>query len=86
MQKMNSLVWDMNSELWTYIVWNPLTKKMIASSNATTIFLLIKYLLNVEALSKKEQNELVALYRGAKKFEDMDDNMVWEMINKYRLS
>ena len=86
MQRMNALVWDMNSELWTYIVWNPLTKKMVTSTNATTIFLLIKYLLNVEELSPKEQEELVKLYRGAKKFENMDDEEVLEMINRYRLS
>lgn len=85
MQKMNAINWDLNCELWTFIVWNPITKKMITSSNAKTIYLLIKYLLNIESLSEKEKNDLIDLYRGAKGDENLTDSQILELINRYRL-
>lgn len=86
MQKMNLLNWDITCDLWTYIAWNPITKKMITSSNATTIQLLIKYLLNIEQLTEKEMQKLLSLYRGAKGDENLTDEAVVDFLGAYRLS
>ena len=86
MQKMNLLNWNITCDLWIYIVWNPITKKMITSSNATTIQLLIKYLLNIEQLTEKEMQKLLELYRGAKGDENLTDEAVIDFLGAYRLS
>lgn len=86
MRRMDLINWDLNSDLWTYIVWNPLTKKMLTSSNAKAIYLIIKYILNIELLPDKELQELIELYRGAKSDERLTNDEIVEHLNKYKLS
>lgn len=85
MQMMNFLNLELKSDLWTLIAWNPITKKMIASSNGKVIRLLLKYLLSVVDMSDREINELIQLYRGFKGDEQFTKEQALELIDRYRL-
>lgn len=85
MRRLNELNWDITSDLWTYIAWNPVNKKMIASSNGRVLYLMIKFLLNIVELSDKEKADLASQYKAFKKDEDSSDTEVFNILSKYSL-
>lgn len=84
MSKMNLLNFNLDSELWLYIAWNPIIKKMITSSNGKLIELIIKYLLGI-SLTGKELSDLKDNYKALKKNEQWTNEDVIEYLNQYKV-
>lgn len=85
MQTMNKINFEIDSELWKFIVWNPINKKMITSSNGTLIEYLLKYFAGVE-LTSKEFLKMKEDFRSMKGDEHLTDDEICEMLNRCRIS
>lgn len=85
MQTMNNINFEIDSELWKFIVWNPINKKMITSSNGTLIEYLLKYFAGVE-LTSKEFLKMKEDFRSMKGDEHLTDDEICEMLNRCRIS
>lgn len=81
--RMNNINYELSSELWAYVAWNPITHKMKTSSNKKIITLLLQFLLNYVPLTQKEKAELIQLYRGEKGDDNLTEHAVLELLNKY---
>lgn len=75
MQTMNRINFEIDSEIWKFIVWNPINKKMITSSNGTLIEYLLKYFSGVE-LTDKELLKMKEDFRGMKGDEKLTDGEI----------
>lgn len=84
MQTMNMLNLEMDSELWKFIVWNPINKKMITSSNGTLIEYLLKYFTGAE-LSDKELLKMKEDFKSMKSNEALTDDEICEMLSHYKI-
>ena len=84
MQTMNKINFEIDSELWKFIVWNPINKKMITSSNGTLIEYLLKYFAGVE-LTSKEFLKMKEDFRSMKGDEHLTDDEICEMLNRCRI-
>ena len=62
---LNKVNYTITDRVWEYIVWNPIAMKMITSSNATLIELMLKYFTRVD-LTDKELNIMVDEYKSMK--------------------
>ncbi len=81
--RMNRLNLNLASELWAFVAWNPITHKMKTSSNKKIITLLFQYLLNIVPLNQKEEAELIMLYQGDKGDENLSEEDVVTLLQKY---
>lgn len=81
--RMNNINYELASDLWTYVAWNPITHKMKTSSNKRIITLLLQFLLNFVPLTQKEQIELIKLYKGEKGDDNLADGVILELLRKY---
>jgi DNA sulfur modification protein DndB len=82
--KMNCVNLDITNDLWQYIVWNPISKKMITSSNAKIIEYILKYIVGVE-LSQKEISELLILFKSFKNNNEISDDEIKDYLSTYRV-
>ncbi len=83
MKIMNKINLDLSTDLWTYIAWNPIAKKMVTSSNGKAIQLIMQYIIGVNELTEKELNDLVKAIQGYKADENMQQEEVIKLLNKY---
>lgn len=84
MQTMNRINFEIDSEIWKFIVWNPINKKMITSSNGTLIEYLLKYFSGVD-LTDKELLKMKEDFRGMKGDENLTDDEINKMLNQYKV-
>lgn len=84
MQTMNRINFEIDSEIWKFIVWNPINKKMIASSNGTLIEYLLKYFSGVD-LNDKELLKMKEDFRGMKGDENLTDDEIFNMLNQCKV-
>lgn len=85
MKIMNKINLDLSIDLWTYIAWNPIAKKMVTSSNSKTIQMIMQYIIGVNELTEKELNDLIKAIQGYKADENMQREDVIKLLNKYAL-
>lgn len=83
MSILNKLNYNMNSRLWSEIVWNSITKKMIMS-NRNLIELIMKYLCGI-SLSEKEMKKMIEEYRGEKNIPSSTDSEIIEYLNQFKV-
>ena len=84
MQKMNKINFTIDCELWKFIVWNPISKKMITSSNGPLIEYMLKYFVGVE-LKEKEFNKMIEDYKGMKANENLTDDNVRSLLDANKI-
>ena len=80
---LNRLNYNINSDLWSEIVWNSITKKMIMS-NAKLIELIMKYICGI-SLSDKEMKKLIEEYRGEKNMPTATDEEIKEFLCRFKV-
>ncbi len=85
MAKMNLINYDLNNEIWKFIAWNPISKKMIASSNGRLIELMLKYFVGIE-LGTKDYEAMIKSYIGMKGDEQLTPQMAHNQLNEYRVT
>ena len=85
MAKMDLVNYDLTNEVWKFIAWNPISKKMIASSNGKLIELMLKYFVGVE-LSLKEYGAMIDSYIEMKGNEELTPQMAQDELIKYKIN
>lgn len=81
-KKLNKINYSLQSDLWTDIAWNPISMKMITSSNGKLIEYIMKYLVDSSLLDDKQRADMVTAFRAFKKDEELD---VLECLEQYRI-
>ena len=84
MQTMNKINFSIDSEIWKFIVWNPISKKMITSSNSALIEYLLKYFSGVH-LTEKEIFKMKEGFRSMKGDETLRDDDIFAILDHYRV-
>lgn len=84
MQIMNKLELSIENEIWEYIAWNPISKRMIASSNGVIIELMMKYFVGIE-LPEKEMAKMINNYRSMKSNESLTNDDIVQLLNSKRV-
>ena len=51
--RMNNINYELASDLWTYVAWNPITHKMKTSSNKRIITLLLQFFIEFCSVDTK---------------------------------
>ncbi len=82
MVKMNLINYDLTNEIWKFIAWNPISKKMIASSNGRLIELMLKYFVGIE-LGTKDYDAMLKAYIEMKGDEQLTPQMALNQLNEY---
>lgn len=85
MAKMNLVNYDLTNEVWKFIAWNPISKKMITSSNGRLIELILKYFVGIE-LGTKEYEAMIKSYIEMKGDEQLTPQMAHNQLNGYRIN
>lgn len=85
MREMNKLDLNMADPVWEKIVWNPISKKMITSSNGSLITLMLKYFVRID-LSEKEKDKLINDYKSMKADPNLDEAYLWDLLNSNRIN
>ena len=84
MQTMNKINFEIDSDIWKFIVWNPINKKMITSSNGALIEYMLKYFSGIE-LSDKEMLKMEADFKGMKGDENLTNDDIFEILSRYKV-
>lgn len=84
MQIMNKINFEIDSDIWKFIVWNPINKKMITSSNGALIEYMLKYFSGIE-LSDKEMLKLEEDFKGMKGDENLTNDDIFEILSRYKV-
>lgn len=79
---LNKIEYSLQSALWTNIAWNPISMKMITSSNGKLIEYIMKYLVDASLLDEKQRTDLITAFRAFKKEEGMD---VLAFLERFRI-
>lgn len=79
---LNKINYSLQSDLWVNIAWNPISMKMIASSNGKVIEYIIKYLADPDLIDEKQKTDMITAIRDFKKEEHLD---VLGFLEKYRI-
>lgn len=79
---LNKINYSLQSDLWANIAWNPISMKMIASSNGKVIEYIIKYLADPGLIDEKQKMDMITAIRDFKKEEDLD---VLGFLEEYRI-
>ena len=79
---LNKVNYTITDRVWEYIVWNPIARKMITSSNATLIELMLKFFTRVD-LADKELNTMVDEYKSMKGDASLTKDEIIRMLDGY---
>ena len=79
---LNKVNYTITDRVWEYIVWNPIARKMITSSNATLIELMLKFFTRVD-LTDKELNTMVDEYKSMKGNASLTKDEIIRMLDGY---
>lgn len=82
MKIMNKIDYSIGNDIWKYIVWNPISKNMITSSNGALIERMLKYFVGIQ-LSKNEFNKLLKDFQSMKGDENLTESQIIEKLDQH---
>ena len=72
----------MEDDVWNYIVWNPISKKMISSVNTLLIERMLKYFTKAP-LPESEKIKMVDEFRSMKGDATLTEDEILQKFNSY---